>query len=323
MELFQIFWDDQNKLFLEFKKNNEEQLLFLPEQIKRLTIRFEISKQDLHHKEPPYLISIKKIYHSSESLSFTIELDELLGIDGLQLKILRLTIFLYSGQQFEYLFAESFKISDISVNEECYNGFEFEELRPKRSYKGRITQEKLFQEIKTNFQENKEQRTLIYQKSNFEESSQDNSLVSLITEGNKTLKRIEQALNNLSFSFQNAPSNTIQYIPSVPLRSGSEPVIERIKGPTKPALIQGQMSSGKLMVIREMKSIFKENIEKNSIFNIKDVLKPLTEEELKSMVLDEEELIKREQKAIDNQIKRLKKHQKDEIKLEELKPPKK
>ena len=169
MELFQVFWDDQNKLFLEFKKNKEEQILFLPEKIKRLTVRFEISKQDLPHKEPPYLISIKKIYHSSESLSFTIELDELTGVDGLKFKILRLAIFLYSGQQFEYLFAESFKISDICVNEDCYDGFEFEDLHPKRKYTGRITQEKLFQEIKTNFQENKEQRTLIYQKRNAEQ----------------------------------------------------------------------------------------------------------------------------------------------------------
>ena len=44
MEMFQIFWDDNNKLFLEFKKNEEEQLLFLPEKIKRLTLHFEIIK---------------------------------------------------------------------------------------------------------------------------------------------------------------------------------------------------------------------------------------------------------------------------------------
>ena len=82
------------------------------------------------------------------------------------------------------------------------------------------------------------------------------------------------------------------------------------------------MSSGKLMVIREMKSIFNENINKNSTFNIKDILKPLTEEELKAMMLDDEELIKKEEKAIENQIKRLKKKQKEEIQVEDLKPQK-
>ena len=50
MELFQIFWDDHNKLFLEFKKNEEEQLVFLPDKIKRLIVQFEISKQEIFNK---------------------------------------------------------------------------------------------------------------------------------------------------------------------------------------------------------------------------------------------------------------------------------
>jgi len=323
MELFQIFWDDHNKLFLEFKKNEEEQLLFLPDKIKRLALQFEISKQEIFHKQPPYLIAIKKLYHSSESLSFSIELDELINIDELQIKILRVTIFLYSGQRFQYYFKESYKISDIWINEDCYCGFEFEDLQSKRIFEGKITQEKIFQEIKTSIHENKEKRTLIYQKSKFESSSEENSLSHLISEGNKTLKRIEQALQNLSLSFQNMPQTNIQYLPSVPIRGGSGPGIERIKGPTKPTLIQGQMSSNKLMVIKEMKSIFNENISKNSEFNIKNILKPLSNEELNVMILDDEELMKKEEEAIKNQIKRLKKQQDKEILLENLKPPKK
>ena len=46
MELFQVFWDDHNKLFLQFKKNEEEKTQFLPDKIKRLTLQFEISKQE-------------------------------------------------------------------------------------------------------------------------------------------------------------------------------------------------------------------------------------------------------------------------------------
>jgi len=49
MELFQIFWDDQNKLFLEFKKNKEEKQLFLDENIKRLNLQFEILKQEIFY----------------------------------------------------------------------------------------------------------------------------------------------------------------------------------------------------------------------------------------------------------------------------------
>jgi hypothetical protein len=113
----------------------------------------------------------------------------------------------------------------------------------------------------------------------------------------------------------------MQYIPSLPVRRSSGPGIERIKGPTKPALIQGQMNSSKLMVLREMKSIFQDNLEQNSEFNIKSILKPLTEEELEAITLNEEELIKKEEEAISNQINRLKKQKDEKIDIENLKPP--
>ncbi|MFW9989530.1 MAG: hypothetical protein ACFFC3_12820, partial [Candidatus Odinarchaeota archaeon] len=200
--------------------------------------------------------------------------------------------------------------------------FKFEELQSKRNFSGKISKEKIFQEIKKNLHENKEERTLIYQKSKIEGLFEENSLSHLISEGNKTLKRIEQALQNLSLSFQNIPPTNIQYMPSIPNRGESGAAIERIKVPTKPVLIQGQISSNKLMVIKEMKSIFNASLTKNNEFNIKNILKPLSEKELKLIMLDEEELMKKEEEAIKNQIKRLKKHQNEEIQLKNLKPPK-
>ncbi len=326
MELFQVFWDDQSKLFLEFNKDKEEKQLFIQEKIKRLIIQFEISKfleQKLHHNQPPYLIAIKKLYHSSESLSFSIELDEMMNNDELQIKILRLTIFLYSGQRFEYSFKENFNLSDIWINENCYDGFKYEDLRSRRNVNCKFTQEKVFQEIKTSFHEIKEKRTLIYEKSKLEKFHKEDSLLSLISESNKTLSRIEQEIKSLSLSLQHGPQNNIQYIPSIPVKQRSESGIIRIKKkPIKPTLIQGQMSSSKLMVIREMKSIFQTNAEKHSEFNIKDILKPLTEEELKKILLDDEELKKKEEEAIQTQIKRFKKQKKKEIQLENLKTPK-
>ena len=131
MELFQVFWDDQKKLFLEFEKNDEEQVLFLPEKINRLNIQFEISKivkQEICYKESPSLVSIKKIYHSNEFLGFSIELDEIQGYVDIQIKILRLTIYLYSGQRIEYTFSEKYNVSDIWVNDDCYAGFQFIDL---------------------------------------------------------------------------------------------------------------------------------------------------------------------------------------------------
>lgn len=324
MELIQIFWDDQNNLFLDLNKDQKERQLFLPETIKRVTIQFEISKflnQKSHLKEPPYLIAIKKLYHSTESLSFSFELDELTNFDELQIKILRISIYLFSSQRFEYYFKESFKMSDIGVNEDCYLGLEYENLELTKSVKRTVSQKKIFQDIETIIHESIEKQTFIYEKSNFESPSKDDSLVSLISESNKTLKRIEQELKNLSSSIHHLPSNNLQYFPPNPVRRTTESGIERIRVPSKPVLIQGQISSSKLMVIKEMKSIFKSNVENNSDFNIKDILKPLSEEELESMMLDDEVLAERETIAIKNQIERLKKNDEYKIQIENLKPP--
>ncbi|GAG56482.1 unnamed protein product, partial [marine sediment metagenome] len=79
MELFQVFWDEGKKLFLEFKKDERENQFLLPEKIKRLNLKFEISKtakQDIFSNQPPYLVSIKKLYYSDEYLCFSIDLDE-------------------------------------------------------------------------------------------------------------------------------------------------------------------------------------------------------------------------------------------------------
>jgi len=128
MELFQIFWDDQNKLFLEFTKEDEEKQLYLPEKIRSLNLQFEIAKQETYYKELPYLVSVKKIYHSDDNLSFSIDLDQLTSLEDLQIKILSLIIFLYTGKRVKYSFRESFNMSDISVNDDCYAGYQYIDL---------------------------------------------------------------------------------------------------------------------------------------------------------------------------------------------------
>jgi hypothetical protein len=71
-----------------------------------------------------------------------------------------------------------------------------------------------------------------------------------------------------------------------------------------------------------MKTIFKQNMEENEEFNVKGILKPLTEAELEEMILDDEILMKKEEESINNQIKRLKKQQEKALSLENLKKPK-
>jgi hypothetical protein len=327
MELFQVFWDDGKHLFLEFKKDEKENQILLPENIKRLNLKFALSKQhkkEIYSNQPPYLVSIKKLYYSNEFLCFSIDLNEIYGYNDLQFRVLRLSIFLFSGQRFEYTFEEKFNISDIWVNEDCYSGFEFIELGAKRNQHNTFTREKYFKEVKTDSVQRRHESTVIYEKNSIKSVSVDESIISMIQESNNTLKNIEQHLKNLNLTLQNASLTSFQYSqpPRLPNRD-SGPGIERIKRSSSPAFIQGQFPSGKLMVIQEMKTIFKQNIEKNSDFNVKEILKPLTEEELNEIMLDDEILQEKEKDAINNQIKRFEKEKQKEkeVKLENLKKP--
>ncbi len=332
MELFQVFWDDQRKLFLEFKKNDEEQVQFLPDKIKRLNFQFEISKvvrQEIYYKQSPSLISIKKIYHSNELLCFTIELDEIQGYTDIQIKVLKLTIYLYSGHRIEYIFSEKFNILDIGINDECYDGFQFIDLSLGRGQKRKVTQERVVQSIKTDYNQNKEERTIIYEKNSIESVSGDQSVISMMKESNETLKNIELHLKNLSLTMQNMPVNPISYGPPVrtPQRIPGAG-IERIKRVEISSLIQGRGSSAKLLVMKEMKTKFKEITEKNNGFSVTDILKPMSEDELKAIVLNDEELKKKEEITINNQIERFRKKQEQKeqkekkVKLKKLNKPK-
>jgi hypothetical protein len=326
MELFQVFWDEQKNLFLEFEKSDEEQVLFLPEKISRVNFQFEMAKivkHEICYKQSPTLISLKKFYHSTNRLGFTIELDEIQGFKDIQIKILRLTFFLNSGNKIEYTFTEKFNISDIWINDECYDGFKYIDLSGSRNQRTKVTQERVIQAIKTDFNQNTEERTTIYEKKSVENISVDNSLLSMIDENNKTLKSIEQHLKNLSLTLQNLPVNSILSGP--PIRTPQRipgPVIERIIRTDSTSLIQNRGSSAQVLVIKEMKAKFKETTEKNNGFSIKDFLKPMGEDELKLLTLNEDELMKREEKAIQNQIKRFEKIQEQNVNLEGLKVPK-
>ena len=254
MELFQVFWDDQKKLFLEFEKNDEEQVLFLPEKISRLNVQFEISKivkQDIYYKQTPSLVSIKKIYHSTEYLGCSIELDEIHGFSDIQIKILRLTIYLYSGQRIEYTFSEKFNVSDIWVNDDCYAGFQFVDLSLPKNQRKKFTRERVVQATKTDFNQKKEEKTVIYEKRSIESIPTDQSVISMMNESNKTLKNIEKHLASLALTLKNMPTNPISYGPpsGVPQRIPGMG-IERIKGPDVQSLIQGRGSSAKLLVIK-------------------------------------------------------------------------
>ncbi|MFX1470618.1 MAG: hypothetical protein ACFFB8_18380, partial [Promethearchaeota archaeon] len=137
------------------------------------------------------------------------------------------------------------------------------------------------------------------------------------------LKNIEEQLKNLAVILKNVSFNNTHYIPPIPaIKRSQDSAIEiRRRPPSRSNLIQEGSTPAKILVIKEMKSLFQNSIEKNDEFNIHDILKPMSEEEFNAITLSEEVLKEREHKAISNQIKRLENKKKKKISLENLKKP--
>ncbi|MBY8982823.1 MAG: hypothetical protein KGD57_07735 [Candidatus Lokiarchaeota archaeon] len=120
MELLQLLWEDQNRLIFKFKKNEEDNEKFLPENIKSLNIKYELSKKEERAPyiiQEPFLISIKKFHFSTNIITFFVQLGALSELNKLQINIIRLTIFYYSGDREEIFINKIFQLSEISYND--------------------------------------------------------------------------------------------------------------------------------------------------------------------------------------------------------------
>jgi len=321
MELIQVNWDEERNLFLEFIKNDEDRLKIVPETVKSLNLKFEITKisrKDTVSYQMPSLISVKNIHYNQEAMCFCIDLEELSDPDELQIKIVELVIIYYSGKREEIVIGKKFNVSEIVINEDCYADYIEEDLNARRKIKNSITQERIYHKRKTDFNKNKEKDTYIYERKNIETDFDTNEILSIMRNGNERLKNIEEEVKNISSILKNMSFSSINYGPSNPVLPNKQvPGFERIKKPNKPSI----KPPGKLPFLKELKDLIKSNTKDNSDFNFHDVLKPMNEEELKKITLNEEDLLKKEEAAIKNQVERLKKDEQEEISLESLKKP--
>ncbi len=139
MQLAQLFWEEQNKLLFQFKSDEHEIDHFLQKDIKNINIKYELSKKEERAPyiiQEPFLISIKNFHFSANILTFSIQLGSLPDINNLQINIIRLTIFYYSGNREEIFINKTYHLSEISYN----NGDLIE-----------ITEEELVYETKTRY----------------------------------------------------------------------------------------------------------------------------------------------------------------------------
>lgn len=119
MELMELCWDEahQGTLLFKFGMDEEETQDINGDTVKSMNLKFELAKR--HERSPdiiqePFLISIKQFHISANIMVFSVELDKLSGLEDLQINVIRLTIFYYSGIKEEIFINQSFQLSEIS-----------------------------------------------------------------------------------------------------------------------------------------------------------------------------------------------------------------
>ncbi|MHA1150426.1 MAG: hypothetical protein ACTSR8_19580 [Promethearchaeota archaeon] len=302
MELFQVYWDDYQNLNLEFGLEQES---FQPDQVERINLKYEISKcgaPNGYYDDIPSLVSIKSFNIIDDKIIFSLDLDQLVNPEELEIEFLQLRLFLNSGKSVNYRIGKRYELSEI-----CYDTVIFEEVenRGHHSFNSSLTQEKVYAKSETNLIDNTETKTVIYQKNQAKLSSNNLDISALLQENNKRLALLEECIRELTSAIKNnnlqcttsnnllppPPPSTPSFLKK-PNSSSSEPIV-RIRKPPPSRL--GAPTSSKLLFIGELKSLIQSTSKsKGGEFNFRDILKPLSEEELKEITLDEEELCKRE-----------------------------
>ena len=123
------------------------------------------------------------------------------------------------------------------------------------------------------------------------------------------LKEISETLKHMNFNGYSLGS------PGLSSHDGME--IKRIKR----LPVKNINPSKRLSYLPELKEIFNNREENSGVFNFKEILKPMDEGELKEIVLDDEELEKRELEIFARQMEKIEQDNSSQIKLEDLKRP--
>jgi hypothetical protein len=133
MELVELAWNDENDLCFQFQKAEPHN--FIAEDVQNLNLKFELVKVDKHdiYKEPPFLVSVKNLHFFDNLFAFSISLDELKDIENLQINVVKLTIFLQSGEKLDVFVDKNYTLSELGYQESDY----FEYMEEETVYKRR------------------------------------------------------------------------------------------------------------------------------------------------------------------------------------------
>lgn len=126
MELAQVNWDDQSKLFLKFQKGTEDRPLIHSSSVKSVNLRYSFLKgknRDACVSSEPCLIAVNDIRFTDTEVGVAVELDEMPNVDDVRIKIEELTILLKSGDKLIVDINETYPLAEILVNDACYLDF--------------------------------------------------------------------------------------------------------------------------------------------------------------------------------------------------------
>jgi len=323
MELFQIFWDDHKNLFLEFKKDEEDKPIIVPEKIKRFNLKYELlksGKKDLYYREMPILVSIKKFFISDDLVLFSIDMDLLMIQEDLQINFLSLTIFFQSGKKMEIIINEEYEISEICINEEEIGSiYKKQEFPKENTTTTSITQERVIKQVSKDIQNNKEKSTFVYEKKQIENISGSESFIEISRDSNQRLRNVEKYLKEIAESLKHIRFDGISNDSALNQISNDQD-IRRIR--RVPSKIIGSGPPKRLAFIGELKGVFENVMKDKDVLNFRDILKPMSDDELKHIILDEEILKKKELEAFTRSMKKIESKDTEPIKLENLKKPK-
>ncbi|MFO8017879.1 MAG: hypothetical protein R6U96_04545 [Promethearchaeia archaeon] len=324
MILRQVVWEDQNDLVLGFIKQSEEDKdLDDPDNIKRLNLRYEISKRNSpagNRNAYPVLVSVKDFHIIQQAMAFSISLDRIIDPKDLQIFFSKLTIIFHSGKRKEIFINKRYRMSDIETDEDFFTEFytaQEEELE--NFFSNSITHEEVYEEIETDVQNDQKRKRVIYKRNQTRVSSSHNNqqMTELLRKNNQRLQNVEKALNSLTKTLQNLDGlnlNTDNSLRSSPLPP-PPPSSGEIKKPKNKTSSKNTISSfskrkkksitpkgSKMAFLGELKEVLSSSKKKSGRFNFHDVLKPMSDDELNDVTLKEEELEKRENDYVSRNI---------------------
>ena len=317
MYLNQVAWESQNDLVLEFKNRNEEDpKLNNPEDIKRLNLKYELCKKNDPSRGAnayPILVSVKDFHVIKGAMAFSINLDKIIDPDELQISITKLTIIYNSGKKKAILINKRYWMSDIGRDEDFYTDFytahnkEDEDLGESNS----ITQEEVYKEVETDIKNNQKRERIIYKRNHTQisNSASNSQMTELLKENNQRLENVEKALNNLAQTLKNlgdiklnhSGSSNSPSLPPPPSPNSSQMKKSKTRSSSKKPIASFPKrkrknlapKNSKMAFLGELKEVLNSSKQKSGDFNIRDVLKPMSDDELKKVTLQEEELEKR------------------------------